>query len=84
MAESLKREDAVLQGQLWAPSSYSLGGARIQCREVRINGPGLEGRVGAVLPFGNAARGMDPLFFDDLHLEYSSIPETILRPIMNN
>lgn len=44
MAELLKREDAVLQEQLWVPSSYNLGGARIQCREVRINGPGLEGK----------------------------------------
>ena len=80
MAELPEREDAVLQGQV----SKNLNGAGVQCREVRINGPGLQKGTKATLPSRNATSDMDPLFFDDLRLEYPPIPEAILRSIINN
>lgn len=36
------------------------------------------------LPVWDATRDMNPLFFGDLHLEYPSIPEAILRSIIKN
>lgn len=84
MAELRQRGNAILQGQVWAPNPPNFGGAGIQRRELRINGPGLQGEEGLAIPFREAAKGTDPIFFDDLRLEYPSIPEAILRSIINN
>lgn len=62
----------------------NLNGAGVPCREVRINGSGLRKGTKATLPSRNTTSDMDPLFFDDLRLEYPSIPEAILRSIINN
>lgn len=84
MTELREREDAVLQKQVWTTCSNNLGGAGVQRKGIRMNGPGLQGGAKAMLPSRDATRGMDPLFFDDLRLEYPSISETILRSIINN
>lgn len=83
MAELREREHAVLQGQVWATGSNNLGGSQIQRRDDGINGPGLQGGAKAALPVRNAKRGLNPLFFDDLRLEYPSILEAILRFTIN-
>ncbi|MCJ1349624.1 hypothetical protein MMC31_007865 [Peltigera leucophlebia] len=63
MTELRKREDAVLQGQVWATGSINLGGSGIQSRIIRINGPGLQGGAKAALPVRDATRGVDLFFF---------------------
>lgn len=68
--ELRETEDAVLQVQVWATGSNNLGGSGIRYREVRINYPWLQGGAEAVLPIQDTTRGTDPLFFDDLRLEY--------------
>ena len=50
MAELREREDAVLQGQVWVTGSNNFGGAGVQRKEVRINGPGLQGGAKATIP----------------------------------
>lgn len=68
----------------WATVFSNFGGAGVRRKEVRIDGPGLQEGAKATLLSRDATRGLDPLFFDDLRLEYSSIPETILGSIINN
>ena len=43
LADFRERQDAVLQGHVWAAGSNNLGGSGIQRREVRMNGPRLQG-----------------------------------------
>ena len=66
MAKLRRRDNAILQGQVWAPNPPNLGGSGIQRQELRINGLGLQGDEGVALPFRDAPRGADPIFFDDL------------------
>ncbi len=50
-----------------------------------MNGPSsVQGGEKAALPAQDATSVMDPLDFSDLCLEYNSIPEAILRSIINN
>ena len=84
MAELREREDEVLQGQVWATGFSNLGGSGIQRREVMINDPRLHKGAKAVLSVRDATSGMDPFFFEVLHLEYPSIPVAILRSIIKN
>jgi len=84
MAALRERENAVLQGQVWATGSHNLGGAGVKLKEVRINCPRLQGGAKATLPSRDATRGIDPIFSDDLRLEYRPSREAILLSIINN
>lgn len=83
MDELYAREAAVAQVGMWAPGAPLVGNVGIQRREIRYNGP--EGqRTLDKLPFRGPLQGTDLPFFHDLRLEFPSIPEALLRSVVNN
>ena len=77
------RETAVPQVGMWAPGAPFVGNIGIQRREIRYNGPERQKTLDK-LPFRGLLQDTDLPFFYDLRLEFPSIPEALLRSVINN